>query len=202
MFSPWLWPFQKHNFWSISSENSGKISEKTRIGFISEDTAQIELVKKTNLKRNGILQYDMNFCQHQNHHNKDIPNYRFSWFSTFSNFCPIAHCAAAPTCHRQVQVQGPFAGQEGEGRAQQEVFYNVRENFFLAPGSRWKMRRNSKHRIPPPLSSVELWNSLPCGISVRPLQWFPVKCRGSAHTWRSPWAKQEITAENLRREIS
>ena len=88
MFSPWLWPFQKHNFWSISSENSGKISEKTRIGFISEDTAQIELVKKTNLKRNGILQYDMHFCQHQNHHNKDIPNYRFSWFSTFSNFCP------------------------------------------------------------------------------------------------------------------
>ena len=89
MFSPWLWPFQKHNFWSISSENSGKISEKTRIGFISEDTAQIELVKKTNLKRNGILQYDMHFCQHQNQHNKDIANYRFSWFSTFSNFCPI-----------------------------------------------------------------------------------------------------------------
>ena len=55
-----------------------KFLKKTRIGFISEDTAQIELVKKTNLKRNGILQYDMNFCQHQNHHNKDIANYRFS----------------------------------------------------------------------------------------------------------------------------
>ena len=47
-------------------------------GFISEDSAQIELVKKTNLKRNGILQYDMHFCQHQNQHNKDIANYRFS----------------------------------------------------------------------------------------------------------------------------
>ena len=34
----------------------------------------------------------------------------------------------APTCHRQVQVQGPFAGPEGDGRAQQGVFYNVREN--------------------------------------------------------------------------
>ena len=94
MFSPWLWPFQKHNFWSISSENSGKISEKTRIGFISEDTAQIELVKKTNLKRNGILQYDMHFCQHQNQHNKDIANYRFSNFCPFSIHLKVSHQCA------------------------------------------------------------------------------------------------------------
>ena len=55
-----------------------KFLKKPRIGFISEDSAQIEFVKKTNLKRNGILQYDMHFCQHQNHHNKDIANYQFS----------------------------------------------------------------------------------------------------------------------------
>ena len=110
MFSPWLWPFQKHNFWSISSENSGKISEKTRIGFISEDTAQIELVKKTNLKRNGILQYDMHFCQHQNQHNKDIANYRFSWFSTFSNFCPDADADADTDADADADADAYFDG--------------------------------------------------------------------------------------------
>ena len=52
-----------------------KFLKKAQIGFISEDTAAIELVKKTNLKQNGILQYDMHFCQHQNHHNKDIVNH-------------------------------------------------------------------------------------------------------------------------------
>ena len=35
---------------------------------------------------------------------------------------------SAPTCHSQVQVQGPFASREGDGPAQQGVFYNVREN--------------------------------------------------------------------------
>ena len=68
---------------------------------------------------------------------------RVHYFSSCATLLQVCLCATlrysalppsmppivrAPTCHRQVQVQGPFAGSEGDGRAQQGVFYNVREN--------------------------------------------------------------------------
>ena len=68
---------------------------------------------------------------------------RVHYFSSCATLSQVCLCATlcysalppsmppivrAPTCHRQVQVQGPFAGPEGDGRAQQGVFYNVREN--------------------------------------------------------------------------
>ena len=39
--------------------------------------------------RIGILHYVLWSCYNQNHHKRDIKNDLFSWFFTFSNFCPI-----------------------------------------------------------------------------------------------------------------
>ena len=46
----------------------------TYIGFFFENAAETELVTKTKLKRNCILQYKMRFCQDQNQHNKGVKN--------------------------------------------------------------------------------------------------------------------------------
>ena len=51
---------------------------------------------------------------------------------------PTIHCAAGPTCHRQVQVQGPFAGKRATAGLHSKGSFTTsgkiarNPNFFLA----------------------------------------------------------------------
>ena len=53
---------------------------------------------------------------------------------------PTIHCAAGPTCHRQVQVQGPFAGKRATAGLHSKGSFTTsgkiarNPNFFLALG--------------------------------------------------------------------
>ena len=76
-----FWQNFDHLFWQNCHKN-------TKINFWAQKCSETEKLKKTKPAWNQILQYWMCWIHAWNFFDRDTTKFRFSSFSTISNFCP------------------------------------------------------------------------------------------------------------------